>query len=649
MLGYCWSLLSYFTDWAPWLRGVLLAGIVLAVGAVHLGPLAALIGLHGDADALRLVLTLAVTCGTVSAALAEKWRIVLVSVGGQVALWCVSHYVKESSFELCALHLAGLGVVAGLCARRSDIEFGTASRAPERDYRVCDWSVFGASVVVASLVCLFVMRRRDGTADEWAYTYQAAAFAKGHLYGHAPPCASAFRNFYVFESGGRMFSQYTPGWPLFMAPFVGLGVTWLSAPVCFGVMVVGIARLARSLARSMGPGDDSTTPAVVAAAGIWAAVVAGVGMMTLINAASRYSHIFVVALYAWNLESLAQISTPGRDFKKRWPWGLTLGASAALMLATRPADGVLLGTGIAVVFVGFLVRRRVDEGARGGPRNASLVDLGTTVVAAGGFAFVGLLVLSILRLQLGVWFKTGYSIGAVIYPWAAVHNTLPAPNEWKYGLPLASGAYCWWPGSIPLALAGLVTVRGRARDIVLVFAVGFAIFIGYYETVTVARGVDWGYGPRYLLPIIVPLSVGSGLALAPMGVAARSRTLGGRVAFERGAPWVLAIVAIVSVWVSIVPLVWATVTDHTKRHAALSDAISAAHLKNAIVMFRAGITSADALDLTTNLPIDLYPNQDVLIAHEGSPDIRACLRAAFPTRTLYSATGSGDDIHFTRD
>ena len=60
--------------------------------------------------------------------------------------------------------------------------------------------------------------------------------------GAIPPCASMFENYWVFRHEGRAFSQYTPGWPLFMAPFSRLGVIYLAGPVMAGILAVGIGR-----------------------------------------------------------------------------------------------------------------------------------------------------------------------------------------------------------------------------------------------------------------------------------------------------------------------------------------------------------------------------------------------------------------------
>jgi hypothetical protein len=296
-------------------------------------------------------------------------------------------------------------------------------------------------------------------------------------------------------------------------------------------------------------------------------------------------------------------------------------------VAARPADGAFVGLGVAVLFVYLLAGRRVR--------------LQGFLAAAAAFVFWCALVLVILRLQVGTWFKTGYSLNAVIRPWNVVKYTMPQPNQWKYGLPLATGAYCWWPCSMALGLAGLAMLRGRALGLVTAFALGCVPLVGYSMFLDVGqRGFDWGYGPRYVMVLVAPMAIGSAVALAPLTMAGLRR-LGGGTALARGGPLALALFAVVSAWVHIVPLEWATVADQTRRHSSLTRAIEAAHLTNAVVVATTGTTGFANMDLTTNLPIDLYPDQDVLVAIElqSAHDAVACLRGAFPGRRVYLASG----------
>jgi len=501
-------------------------------------------------------------------------------------------------------------------------------RESEGSYLVHDTVAFTGATVIAALMCVYVHHKREGGADEWGYTFQAAVFAKGRIYSTPPRCDTYLENFYVYETSGRMFSQYTPGWPLFMVPFVWIRQVWLSGPFSLGVLAWAMARLGRSVVRAFGKRDAPPSAATIRTAGTWAAVMASIGTTLVVNGASRYPHVYTLALYAWTLEALMQVGTPGLPRQRQILWGLVLGTASVHMVATRPADGAFMGIGIALVFLWMLVRRQVGWRA--------------FVFGTAAFAFWTALMLGILRLQLGRWFTTGYALNAVIHPWNIVKYSKPQLHEWKYGLPLATGAYAWWPASMPLGLAGLSHVRGRARALVFAMVVSCLPYITYQEYLDLGqRGIDWGYGPRYLMILMVPMMLGSVAILAPLTRAALSHAGSLRSPLARGGPLALVLMAVVTAWFRIVPLEWATTAEHTYKHSALNRAIDAAGLKNAVVLTAYGTTEFSDLDLTTNYPIDLYPDQDVIIAldRQQPKEATECLRSAFPTRRLYHASG----------
>jgi len=125
-------------------------------------------------------------------------------------------------------------------------------------------------------------------------------------------------------------------------------------------------------------------------------------------------------------------------------------------------------------------------------------------------------------------------------------------------------------------------------------------------------------------------------------VMAGVRRIGGvGSAISRGGPLALAAFAIVGAWMRIVPLEWPVMHDHTRRHASLTRAVEEAHLQNAVVLAEKHTTGFADLDLTTNLPVDLYPDQPVIYAIEKGhkAEALACLRSEFPTRSVWLASG----------
>ena len=619
-------------SWAA--RGTMLAAVWLAALADELVPTLTQLGYRVAHDVTqRETLAASAVLGTMAAVFAMRLGPSVVGLLGQVPLWLVSGFVKDSDFELAALHLAWLGLLVGLLVRRPVPRTIEPAESPtEGSYVFHDWMAFAAATLLTIVVCLFVMRRRLGSADEWAYTFQASIFAKGRAYAASERCQPYLESFYVFESEGKLFSQYTPGWPLFLAPFFRLGVTWLAGPVSTGMMAVGMARLARSAMRGFGRADAPPSARVVRVAGTWAAVLSTLGTSILINGASLYPHIFVLALFAWSVEAVMMLETPLPP-KDKTLWGIVLGSSAVLDVASRPADGAFVGLGLFVLFAYALARGRV--GWRG------------LLAATASALFWGMLCLLILRAQLGKWFVTGYSLNEYIHPWNVVKYSKPLPREWKYGLPLATGSYEWWPASVPVGLAGLAMMRGRALGIAVAMAVACLPFIVYCMFLDLGqRGYDWGYGPRYLMILFVPMAVGGAVAMAPLTVASLSRVSVGRSALAQGGPLALAVFAVVSGWIRVVPVAWPTVVDHTRRHSALQRAVHEYGLHNAIVLAAKGTSGSSDLDLTTNLPFDLYPTPDVILAIDRQMPSEAarCLRQAYPGRRLYSAEGY-DEVH----
>jgi hypothetical protein len=481
---------------------------------------------------------------------------------------------------------------------------------------------------------VYLLDRRDGSADEWAYTFQASVFAKGRAFAESGRCQNYLQSFWVFENSGRLFSQYPPGWPLFVTPFVWFHAVWLAGPFSMGFMCWGIARLARSAMREYGRFDEPPSTRVVSFAGTSAAVLSMFATTIMLNGASRFPHVWVVALYAWSLEGLMQVSTPSLPRRRQVLWGAVLGAASVMCLASRPADGAFVGVGIAALFAYALARRRV----------------GWRAIAACGAAggLLGSLVLVILHAQLGKWFNTGYSLMPLIHPWAVPKYSMPKPEEWKYGFPLATGAYCWWPCAVPVGMAGLAMLRGRAIGLPVAMAIGTLPYLAFLSFLEYSRTAQFEYGPRYASVLVVPMAIGGGVALAPLAAAALERATAGRTALARGAPMALAAFAIASGWLRILPLVWPNAMEHTKKHSAVERAIEGAHLRNAVVIVATQTAGFDERDMTTNYPLDLYPNPEVIKAIDKNDldDAQQCLTMAFPGRHIYRV--SGYDAELTR-
>lgn len=439
----------------------------------------------------------------------------------------------------------------------------------------------------AALTSLIVFRRYPSMDEEWAFSFQADVFAHLRAFAPAPPCTPVFESPWIYFWQGRWFTQFTPGWPLALAPFSLLGLSWLGSPVALGLMVVGVSRLAQ---RAHSP-----------RAGVAAAVIAMASAAALLNGGSRFSHIFVGALFAWAVESACAVAD--RPSVKS---ALILGTCLALLPATRPGDGLCLAPPVLVWAVWSLrSRRRV------------------LAIAAGVAMLWTLLTLVILRAQLGVWFRTGYALTELMVPWSRFGMSAPKLHELAEAVPLGAMSYCFWPCAPAIGVAGLLVTRARALRWML--GAGALCLVVFYAFVEFTRIQYWGYGPRYHVPLLVPFAVGGGVLFARIDRAAVRHAL-------------TAIAALVTVWLGV--YLYPVAHAEAYARASVERAIDRRGLANAVVTVEEHEVGRFPIERTHNLG-EIH-DQSVLIVLRGTPADRRCLKDAFPDRRLYRALGRGE-------
>jgi hypothetical protein len=603
----------------PFATGCFLAALWLAALGPHVGTLTS--ALHVGTGPLVLVcLQLSATLTTLAMfAHGPRW-LGAAAAAGQLGLLVLGLYCLESNFELSCAHLFLSGLLLGADALRS--RWGReGALAPPRSYAWHDAALFAVTVVGAALVASHVFGRMTPNGDEIANSFQADVFAHGRAYAPVPPCAAMFENYWVFRHAERVFAQYTPGWPLFMAPFQRFGVIWLAGPVMAGVLAVGVAHLSRRLANGLGRTPEESGR-IVAVAGVLGAALAMLGASMLMNGASRFPHTMVCACLAWGLEGLCVIAAGGAASRRAdIAYGALFGATAALIVGTRPADGMLLGTGIALYLVGAIRKRRISSTA--------LLSAAVACALLGGLALV------ILRLQLGTWFKTGYAIAALYRPEAVLSFAFPGPKHLKHAIPLATGSYCWWPAAPAIGVVGLLMgLGGRERRLsVMLLVSGFTLHT-FYFFVKFGRLGDNGLGPRYLLPLVVPMAVGGAAALAPLLASWRepsptSTPLG-------AATRALLVVLAAGVGTLVIaPLVYPVAREEYARGTAPLRAAARLGLKHAIVVLEDGRVNGVPANLAQNEPMAEDPATLFLIRRNDADE--ACARAHFPGRDWYRA------------
>jgi hypothetical protein len=578
--------------------------------------------------AKHLIEASAVLAG-IAAIVSRRPLSMIVGFVGAATLTVAPRYILDSDWDLAGANLAFDGLVIGLSyhTRRS---CGADAPSEERGWRYDDIAIFLIVTFLAAMVCTYVLGRHTNSGDEWADTYQAALFVRGRAYEPVPECAEAFRSFWVYQYDGRSFAQYTPGWPLFMAPFIPLHCVWLAAPVALALLAVAAARLARRGAAGFSRGTTPPSARDVRAAGWVGAAAASLGSTMLINGGSRYPHVFVAAMFAWTVEELFVLCDPKISHRAQWIAGVLVGTTSSLTVAARPADGIALAVGPFLYFLYATIRRRV----------------GLRAVAAAVLAgsFWAVLCLVIMHAQVGKWFKTGYSLTELYYPWNKLDFSVPKPDELRASIPLAAGSYCWWPASPALGLAGLAAVRGRARRIAFVMVTSFVPFLAFYTLFEVGRHWDAGYGPRYELPCVVAMAVGTAVIFAELCALARNHAT--RSPLARGGPLALALTAALVGIVRIAPLVYPYNASDVREHNLLNIALEKAQFKHTIVIAKDAIANIDSLDLTENLPLSVYPDQEVLIARSPNPASDECVRRSFPDWTIVVADRRLNSVWF---
>jgi len=570
-----------------------------------------------------LWLQLSATLTTVAFLMTRARALGKLAVVGQGLLLWLAYWLQGSNDELMFAHFTWYGALLGAFALRATPRSSGPEPSARRAFFVQDAVIFLLAVALGGLMVARVFEFVIYNGDEVAYDFQANVFAHLRPYAPVPPCAKMFENYWVFTHHGRVFSQYTPGWPLFMAPFDRLHVVWLAAPAMSGLTAVGVARLSRRLASGLGASSEGSAR-IVALAGPIGAIFALLGPSMALNSGSRFSHTMVAGCFAWSVDAAAELATRGLSRARGFGMGLLLGTATALGLAARPADGGFLALGVFLYFAQALVRRRVGLPA----------FVGTSL----GFVFFGGLSAVILRLQLGAWFETGYALARSVHPEAGLVLSAPRPWEVKYGVPLATGSYMWWPVAPALGVLGFVrALGGRARGSVFMLSVGSLGLVAFYSFVEFGRQGDDGFGPRYVLPTVVAQATGTAVALAPVLarlVEAVQRL--GLAALKRVSSYGPAVVMLGAGVYGVVALVPLTYPIAYAEHHITSTPLRTArsmNLHDAVVLIVPNTISAHPTNLAQNPPMD--PDPDVLYLIRWNARDEECARRAFPNRSWF--------------
>jgi hypothetical protein len=444
--------------------------------------------------------------------------------------------------------------------------------------------------VAALLVHVFVLERFPNSGDEYAYLWQATAFAAGEATTKSPEPQDAFRLNHIGDIGGRRFSKYPPGWPLLLAAGVRFGVPGLVNPLLAALALAGIFRIGCSW--------------VGRRAAALGAAVTGTSPFFLMNAGSYHSHascLFAVTALALALEWA--VKRPG-------PWPVFFaGASVGLAVLIRPYTAFLLGVPILLAFAPGVLLGEAPNGHRSwSPRK---VGLGVLWFVLGGLPFAAFL-LNLNRVVTGSWWNL---------PWT-YFDPVETLGFGPYGHTFYRGV------KIAIRLCGegilytsffgvflLLLARGqRLPHKTLLWILLLAPIVGY---------VFWWsnggnrYGPRFYFEALLPFTLLAGIGLERLSRLGQFRGL-------------VTLGACLTVSVFTVLAVGAHRQVHSRRE--LYRIVDAMGLQNAIVLLTTGSGDMVPSDLTRNPP-DIEQATVLYGLSRGARDRE--VREAFPGRAIY--------------
>jgi len=438
--------------------------------------------------------------------------------------------------------------------------------------------------VAALLVHLFVLQGFANSGDEYAYLWQAEAFAEGRVTAESPQPAEAFKQNHLGDAGGRRFSKYPPGWPLLLSAGVFAGWPGLVNPLLAALALAGIYRLACSW---VGP-----------RAAAFGVLVTGLSPFFLLNAGSFHSH--PSCLFALTGLALSLAWANERPGARPLLLG---GACFGLAVLVRPYTALLIGLPL-IVGLG----RPIIRSAWAADRSA--VPLGAW------FALGGVPALAVLL---------GVNMAATGSMWTLAWNQFDSTESLgftSYGHSIYRGLKT----AVVLCLEGVVYTsfvavpllaasRGQAvAHRRLLWLLLLAPIVGY---------VFWWshggnrYGPRFYFEALLPMTL---LVGAGLGHLARTR-------YAWGVITATAIALLAS----------GTVLGHRAYSQVLARrdvyrVVEAAKLDRAIVLLRTASADMVRLDLNRNPPS--FSDAPVLFGM-ATPDLDREVAVANPGRQMF--------------
>ena len=173
--------------------------------------------------------------------------------------------------------------------------------------------------VLSLLIAQIALEAYPTSGDEYGYTYLAETLLHGRLWNHAYPAAirDVLETNYIGGHGDQLLSQYPPGWPVILMPFVLAGVPQAACAVVGLIAAILLLQALRCL--------DVARPVRLGVL-----ILAVTAPFTVFNDASYYNHTLTAA------GLLAIIWLDLRDGARPSPWNrVGIGLAFSILLTTR--------------------------------------------------------------------------------------------------------------------------------------------------------------------------------------------------------------------------------------------------------------------------------------------------------------------------
>jgi len=292
-----------------------------------------------------------------------------------------------------------------------------------------DWLAVLISVAVilaAAFVGSRIFENIPHLEDEFAYLWQARAYARGNLTLPTPEFPKSFLIPFVVDFQGQRFSKYPPGWPAVLSLGVRAGIeSWVN-PL--------LAGLATWLTYQLGKRTLGEKSALL---GI---LLLGSSPLFLIQAGSLLSHMWSLVLatgffLCW-LDSVEEEAKPAG-----WLSSLAGGLCLGTLVLTRPLTAAAVALPFAFQGIRLLLQSPV------GKRYRILLIGGTTLVLVGIFflwqyALTGSLITNPYTLW---WPYDKFGFGAGHGVTAGGHSLVQGLRNTNFSLQVASSDLFGWP------------------------------------------------------------------------------------------------------------------------------------------------------------------------------------------------------------